>query len=87
MDKVAMVSRRRGRLVAQVMETYESDVEPKLPPEVAEDFKQFLRRKIDHFTTDITEIIELKDTEVNGHAIATRDALDADSRVAPAKGD
>lgn len=87
MDKAELIRRRRGRLIAQVFETYESDVEPNLPPEVAEAFKQYLRRKIDLFTTDITEIVELKDTEVNGHAIAMRDSLSADSRVAPAKGD
>lgn len=82
MDRQAYVERRAGRCMAQVLEGFENDIERRLPPEVAEEFKVKVRRKIGAFRAEMIELLDLDEAaaELNGAAIEMRDKLDPDAR-------
>lgn len=68
--------------MAQILEEFENEIEPRLPEKVASDFKVLVRRKVSALATDCTQIMELDaDQEVNGAALAVRDSLSPDSAI------
>lgn len=81
MDKQEYVHRRKKRYMAQLLEDFEKNVQPHLPPDVAEDFKGMTRRKLHALALDACEIIHLKPgEEMNGVAVELRDRLGAGQR-------
>lgn len=86
MDRAELIRKRKGRCLAQVLEEFENKIEPKVSQDDAEAFKRFVRKKLAGLTTDSIEIMELNDTEINGHAVAMRDSLSPDSTLAAGGG-
>jgi hypothetical protein len=76
MDKIEWVRNRRGRYMGQILTEFEEKIEPRIPQDVAEDFKVFVRRKVGALAADCTDIMKLEpDTEINAHAQAVRDGV------------
>jgi hypothetical protein len=79
MDQIEYVRNRRGRYMAQLLEEFEEKIEPRVPQQVAEEFKVFIRRKVGALAADAIDIMKLKPgTEINGAGVAMRDSLFAD---------
>jgi hypothetical protein len=67
--------------MAQLLELFEEDVEPHLPPAVAIEFKGIVRRKLHALALDACEIINLQPgEELNGEVVALRDRMHAEGR-------
>lgn len=81
MDKQAYVHKRKKRYMAQLLEDFEENVEPRLPEDVAQNFKRMVRRKLHALALDSCEIINLKPgEELNGEIVALRDRLHIEGR-------
>lgn len=64
--------------MAQLLEWVEEEVEPHLPPDVAQDFKGQLRAKLNALATDACEMLELQPGEqINGLVLEQRNKLSA----------
>lgn len=86
MDQEQYVHRRKGRYMAQLLEEFEAELEPRLPQGVADAFKALVRRKLNAFATDVTDLLAGGDDTVkNGAAQALEDGLFADTRTTQAK--
>lgn len=82
MDRAGYVERRTKRCMAQILENFERDIERRLPPEVAQEFKVTVRRKVGALGADCIELLELQETaeELNGYAVEIRDKVFPDTR-------
>jgi len=79
MDRAEYVHKRKGRYMAQLLEDFEERLEPRLPADVAQEFKVMVRRKMNALATDVCELIELGDDAMNGYARDMKDRIHADS--------
>lgn len=63
--------------MAQLLETFEGDIEPHLDPVRARSFKAYIRRKINDFTGDCQLLVDMVQNgeEVNGFAVHQQDRL------------
>lgn len=76
MDQIEFVRTRRGRYLAQLLTEFEKEIEPRIPQDVAERYKVFVRRKVGALAADCMDLMKLKpDTEINAHAQAVRDSV------------
>lgn len=76
MDKQALVHRRKKRYMAVVLGDFEENVQPHLPPDVAEAFKGIVRQKMHALALDAIEVMSLAHgEEINGAAIDLRDQV------------
>lgn len=67
--------------MAQMLELFEQECQPHLPPEKAEKFKGIVRQKLNALALDACEMMALKpDEEINGAAIELRDHMSAEGR-------
>lgn len=73
MDRAGYVHKRKNRYMAQFLDYFEAECEPRLPADVAEKIKIEARRKFTALATDVCELIELKDEAMNGFARDMRD--------------
>lgn len=80
MDQEQYVHRRKGRYMAQLLEEFERELEPRLPQPVAEGFKAMVRRKLNAFATDVTDLLERDGEAKNGIAQDIEDRLFPDKR-------
>jgi hypothetical protein len=70
--------------MAQVLDEFEKEIEPRIPKAQAQTFKALVRRKIDAFTVDVIEVMKLApDQEINAHAQSVKDSLHPDAAVTP----
>lgn len=81
MDREALVHRRKGRCLAQVLSAFEEEIEPHIPKGEAERFKGFVRHKVRVLAVDCVEIMSLEKDELNGIAMALRDSADSDAPI------
>lgn len=77
MDRAEYVHKRKNRYMAQTLDYFEREVEPRLPADVAEAMKVEIRRKMTALATDVCELIELKDEAMNGFARDMRDQMES----------
>jgi hypothetical protein len=80
MQKKEYVHRRKNRYMAKILAKFEESVEPVLraqgKDQEIEDFKGYVRQKMNALAIDASEIIELKPGEVlNWAAVELRDQL------------
>jgi len=76
MDKQAFVHKRKKRYMAVVLSDFETNVQPHLPPDVAEAFKGIVRQKMHALALDACEVMSLAPgEEINGHAVDLRDQV------------
>lgn len=77
------IDRRKGRAMAQTLEEFENECEPRLPAAVATAFKAFVRRKLNAFASDVTELVkaEREGWVKNAAAQDIEDRLFADTRA------
>lgn len=86
MDKATYVDRRKGKYMAQTLESFEDLIEPLLPktPDAQRkiaDFKGLCRARFNALKTDAVEIMSLSDEGgLNAVAIEQRDALSPTGR-------
>lgn len=71
--------------MAQTLEEFERDIEPRIPPEVAATFKALVRRKFEAFSVDVIEVLGLEETVMNGAAQDIKDRLHPDAGLSAAK--
>jgi hypothetical protein len=80
-DKAAYVHKRKKRYMAQLLEQFERDVEPHIPPEAADQFKGTVRQKLHALALDACEIMSLQPgEELNGAAVELRDQVSLEQR-------
>lgn len=80
MDKAAFVHKRKKRYMAVILGEFEENVQPHVPPEVAEQFKGIVRQKLHAMALDTCEVIALRPgEEINAAAVELRDQVGADS--------
>lgn len=67
--------------MAQVLEEFENEIEPRIPTEVAEPFKALVRRKITALAADCLEVMDMETTStvMNGAARDIKDRISPDS--------
>lgn len=81
-NKAQLIQKRKGKYLAQAASAFELLIEPRVPKEVADKYKAILREKFKLLGDDAVDIAELDDkTELNAHAIAVKDTLDANAGV------
>ena len=81
MDKAAFVHKRKKRYMAQLLEQFEREVEPHIPPDVAEQFKGTTRQKLHALALDAIGILYLQPgEELNQAAVDLRDQVSHDQR-------
>lgn len=64
--------------MAQVLEAFEQQIEPHLPPEAhaaRQDFKGLVRARINALATDAADLMSLDGQQQNGVALELRDQL------------
>lgn len=82
MERSDLIHKRKGKYLGQTLNRFEIEIEPRIPQAVAERFKAIVREKFKALAVDAVEVMELDDkTELNGHAQAVRDTLDARAGV------
>lgn len=72
----ALIQRRCGRYMAQILEEFEVRVEPHLPANGSADgqkFKAVVRQRLQAFSIDAQDVVGLGDDQQNGAAIDLRD--------------
>ncbi len=75
MDRAGFILRRKRRYLAQILEAFEQQIEPHLPPEAAGDiqsYKGLVRMRLDALARDAADVVGV---EVNGAAQEIRDRL------------
>lgn len=75
MDRTEYAHKRKARYMAQLLEYFEQEVEPRLPADVAKDFKGMVRRKFQALAVDVTEVLEMEDMAINQHAQDLKDRV------------
>lgn len=81
MKREEYVERQKKRYLAQTLEQFEMTVQPLLPPDVAADFKAFVRRKMHALYLDAQDMLRLKEgEEVNGYYLEMRNRLHPEGR-------
>lgn len=81
MDRIAFVHRRKKRYMAILLTLFEQEVEPHLPPDVAERFKGRVREKMHALALDAAFVMGLRPgEEVNQAAVELRDQVDPSGR-------
>ena len=86
MDRTEYVHKRKGRYMAQMLEEFEREIEPRLPVEAAQNFKALVRRKITALAVDCLEVMDLEDTAMNGVARDIKDRIHPDAGLSRATG-
>lgn len=86
MNRDDYVQRQRRRYLAQVLEHFETHIEPHLPPEAAggvQDFKGLVRARMNALAVDALEIMALEDSAiaVNGAAQELRESISPTGRL------
>jgi hypothetical protein len=77
MDKSAVIQHRRKKHLAVLASDFERNVQPRIPTEVAENFKALMRGELKTFSQEAAAIAELdRNTELNDHAEELRDSLE-----------
>lgn len=62
--------------MGQTLREFEEKVQPRIPDQVAQEFKRFVRRKFGALSADAIDVMSLApDTEINPAAQAQRDSL------------
>jgi hypothetical protein len=76
------VRRRRGRYMAQILESFEQNIHDELPPEVqrdlagaVQDFKALVRERLNAMADDFNELMKLED-EGRIQNVLAREQLD-----------
>lgn len=85
MDRTEYVHKRKGRYMAQLLEEFENDIEPRLPQEEAKKFKALVRRKITALAVDCIEVMDLEDKAMNGYARDIKDRIHPDAGLSRGK--
>lgn len=85
MDRNEYVQKRRGRYLAQILESFEQRIEPHLPPEASgdvQDFKGLVRARVNALAVDCTDLMSLEERamQLNGVGQEVRDRLDTTGR-------
>lgn len=78
MDKAHFVDSRKKRYMAQILDHFESEIEPLLDASAAgavQDFKGHVRSRIGALAADAIDVINLDGASINGAAQAIRDRL------------
>lgn len=79
MDKAEYIQKRKGKYMAQILESCEQHLEPHLPPEAAgalQDFKGLVRARLNALSSDAIDVMALSaDTEINALAVEVRDRM------------
>lgn len=77
MDLKGFVGQRKGRVMAQILEVFEEDVQPHLDQDVADGFKAQVRRKLNELASDFELVLDLDESgeALNGLAVHQRDRL------------
>lgn len=81
MDLKAYIHRRRKRYMAKILAQFEETLEPKLrragvPEDEIENFKGYVRQKMNALAVDICQVVDLKPgEEINGAAVELRDRI------------
>lgn len=73
--------------MGQILSAFESEIEPLLPKDKAQEFKALVRNRLNRFESDIGDLIGIMKSgqSQNAHAQAVRDSLPDTPRVpAPA---
>ena len=73
--------------MGQILSEFEAEIEPLIPKDKAQAFKAVVRNRLNHFETDIGDLIGIMKSgqSQNAHAQAVRDGLPDTPRVpAPA---
>ena len=84
MDRTEYVRRRKGRYMAQLLEEFEREIEPRIPTDVAAGYKALVRRKITALAADCLEVMDLEDTVMNGAARDLKDRIHPDAGLSHA---
>jgi hypothetical protein len=82
MDRTEYVRRRKGRYMAQLLEEFERDIEPRIPQEVATAYKALVRRKVTALAADCLEVMDMENTVMNGAARDLKDRIHPDAAFA-----
>lgn len=82
MDRTQYVHKRKSRYMAQLLEEFENEIEPRIPAEVAKAYKALVRRKITALAVDCLEVMDLEHTAINGVARDMKDRLHPDAGLA-----
>lgn len=85
MDRSTYLQKRRGRYLAQIMESFEKQIEPLLPASAAgevQDFKGLLRARLNALAVDAIDLMELEARAMaqNGAAQHMRDQISPTGR-------
>lgn len=77
------IERRKKRAMAQTLEKFEEDCEPRLPANVSDSFKAHVRRKLNAFASDVVELVRTERAGYvkNAAAQAVHDRIFADTRA------
>lgn len=67
--------------MAQLLEEFEKEIEPRLPAEVAQAYKALVRRKVTALAVDCLEVMDLEDTAMNGAARDIKDRISPDAAL------
>ena len=70
--------------MAQLLEEFEKEIEPRIPHDVAQAYKGLVRRKITALAVDCFEVMDLEDTAMNGAARDIKDRLHPDAGLSSA---
>jgi hypothetical protein len=84
MDRAEYIHKRRARYMAQVLEAFEQQIEPYLPPDAKaarQSFKGLIRARINALATDAVDLLSLDGQEQNGVALELRDQLHPTGRI------
>lgn len=82
LDRAALIHKRKGKYMAQVLERFEQTIEHRLPREAkgdVQDFKALVRERMQALATDAEELMQL-DVVPNGAAQDIRDRLSPTGR-------
>lgn len=82
MDREQYVHKRKGRYMAQTLESFEDEIEPLLSASVSSKFKALVRRKMNALAVDCCELMKLEENGQlnNGAAQAVKDSIFPDGR-------
>jgi hypothetical protein len=82
-DRQTFIHRRKGRYMAQILESFEELIEPHLPVSAAGDIqahKGLVRMRMDALAHDAADLLSLDGGAINGVAQEMRDRLSPTGR-------
>lgn len=83
MDPQAWVHKRKGRYMAQILDSFEKTIQPHLPAEASSDvqaYKALVRARLKALADDAADLLGLDGGEINGIAQEFRDRLSPTGR-------